>query len=231
MPEPRCPILVFAKAPVPGLAKTRLIPALGATGAADLQRRLTHAAVRRALDADIGPVQLWCSPDLEHQFFDECREAYPSISLHPQQGADLGTRMAHALQTALATGTSGALLIGTDCPALSPEDLRQGRDALRGGAQVVLSPAEDGGYVLVGVASLGPDSVRRLFDDVPWGTDQVLAITRQRIADNGLRGDELPTRWDIDRHPDLQRLAADPALRGLLHGLWEPCGFPDQGDG
>src|SRR4051794_1781850 len=104
-----CAVLVFARAPVPGRAKTRLIPALGATGAAALAARLTRHALEAAKRAGLGPVDLWCSPDASHPFFAACARRY-GVALRRQGRGDLGERMHRAFATTLARG-GRALLV------------------------------------------------------------------------------------------------------------------------
>ena len=91
------------------------------------------------------------------------------------------------------------IVIGSDCPALTPSHLRQAADVLREGRDVVVIPAEDGGYVLIGSRRPQPG----LFNGMTWGTDQVMAQTRQRLAHSGLTWRELPPLWDVDRPADL----------------------------
>ena len=145
--DPAAPvaIAILAKAPIPGFAKTRLIPALGDAGAATLQARLTERAVATAMAADTGPVTLWAAPDQGHPSFAQLAERF-ALALACQHDGDLGDRMLAAL-----AGADGpALVIGTDCPALTAGHLRAAADVLRAGADAVLIPAEDGGYVLIG---------------------------------------------------------------------------------
>jgi uncharacterized protein len=126
------------------------------------------------------------------------------IALARQPSGDLGTRMLAALET----GGDPTLVIGSDCPAFTPEHLRAAADAL-GHADVVLIPAEDGGYVLIGARS--PQS--ELFSGVSWGTSTVLAETRERIAALNLKAVELGPLWDVDTESDLARLERElPAL-------------------
>ena len=188
-------IAILAKAPVPGFAKTRLIPVIGAHAAAMLQERLTEQTVASAVEAGIGPVTLWCAPDPGHPSFIDLVRRF-SISLKRQPQGDLGARM-------LAAFAGPTLVIGSDCPALTPQHLRDAAEALTD-ADVVLIPAEDGGYVLIGSRQPQP----RLFDDMAWSTDQVMAQTRQRLARAGLTWREFPPLWDVDRPEDLARLPA-----------------------
>ena len=194
-----CRVIVMAKAPVAGYAKTRLIPALGAEGAARLAQRLLRHAIAQALAADIGPVELCCAPDAQHAVFsDLAAEARVTLSEHGE--GDLGTRMARALQRALLTHEC-AVLIGTDAPALDATYLRAAHDRLAD-HDAVLGPALDGGYTLIGLRRFEPS----LFEAVPWSTPQVLAITRERLKAAGLRHAELAPLHDIDEPADLVHL-------------------------
>lgn len=186
-------IAVLAKAPIPGFAKTRLNPALGAHGAAALQERLTERAVATACAAQLGAVTLWGTPDIRHASFRELVSQF-RIRLARQPDGDLGARM-------LAAISGPTLVIGTDCPALTLDHLREAAAALHE-REVVLIPAEDGGYVLIGMRAPHPE----LFSDMTWSTNTVLAETRQRIARLGLSARELETLFDIDRPEDLARL-------------------------
>lgn len=180
---------IFAKAPIPGQVKTRLIPTLGAVGAADLHKALVQHLLQKF--HTLFTLQLWCTS--EHPFFQSCQTQF-NISLHLQVGNDLGQRMAYAL------GKEGAtVLIGSDCPTLSVSHIQEAFVALKQG--IVLTPAEDGGYVLIGMQTLTPE----LLNNIPWGTSQVLKVTRNRLRDLSMQWHELPTQWDIDRPEDVAR--------------------------
>jgi len=195
---------VFAKAPIPGQVKTRLINCLGEQGAADLHQQLvTHCLQQFSQSFS---VQLWCAPNEHHPFFQGCQTDF-GISLHCQQGADLGERMAYAL----ASTPKPTVLIGSDCPSLNVPTIRDAFAALQQNAAVVLAPAEDGGYTLIGMQQVVPE----LFTDIPWGTSQVLTLTRARLYDLGLHWQELPSQWDVDRPADVERWYAE---RGSLQG-------------
>ncbi|MDE2133832.1 MAG: TIGR04282 family arsenosugar biosynthesis glycosyltransferase [Alphaproteobacteria bacterium] len=191
-------VAIFAKAPIEGFAKTRLISRLGAKGAADLQRHLIEHAVQVACAANVGPVSLWCSPDIDQDIFKSLHERY-EVTLREQIGSDLGTRMHHAF-VALTT-ESPALLMGTDCAVITPQQLVQCADLLRNYSDAVFVPVEDGGYILVGLKSPSPE----LFDAMPWGTERVMDETRLRARAAGLKLTELPPLWDIDRPEDYER--------------------------
>ncbi|MCH8858978.1 MAG: TIGR04282 family arsenosugar biosynthesis glycosyltransferase [Proteobacteria bacterium] len=191
-------IAIFAKAPIEGFAKTRLIPRLGADGAAMLQRRMIERTVQTALTAGTGPVSLWCTPDCEHEFFRQLAAAQP-VTLYEQSGGDLGERMANAFDNV--ARSRAALLVGTDCVVLRPSHLIQCAEFLRERTDAVFLPAEDGGYVLVGLRQPAPE----LFRDIAWTTDRVMHETRARVAYLGLSIAEPMTLWDIDRPEDYDR--------------------------
>ena len=197
----RCTVIVMAKAPVAGFAKTRLIPALGAAGAAALAARLLDHAVAQALAAGLGPVEICCAPDTEHPALARLA-ALADVRLTCQARTDLGGRMAQALERALAVADR-VLLMGTDAPALDAERLRQAAGALDD-VDAAFVPAFDGGYALVGLRRPAPS----LFDNMIWSTPRVMADTRLRLAAAGLRHVELPPLADIDEPADLVHLPA-----------------------
>jgi rSAM/selenodomain-associated transferase 1 len=204
-PEPA--LIVFARAPEPGRVKTRLVPLLGENGAARLHARLVEQTLETALASGIGNVDLYCSPGIKNAFFLKNKKRF-GIGLRSQGGGDLGDRMHRAFEHALRSYSS-VVLIGSDCPALSPADLRAAARALRAGADAVLSPAEDGGYALIGLRQVS----RRLFDGIAWSTPEVLAQTRRRLRQLRWRWKELRTVWDVDRPEDVVRLEKLTARR------------------
>lgn len=191
-------ILLFAKAPEPGQVKTRLLPALGEQQAAELYAELLSGVIDR-MGCDIAPLQLWCTPTAQHPFFQQIAEKR-WVSLYRQQGGDLGQRMEHAARQVLTEATS-VLLIGGDCPVLDGRYLRRALEWLDGGGDAVLGPAEDGGYVLLGLRQVTSD----LFENIPWGTGSVCDITRQRLDALKWQWHELEPLWDVDREEDLER--------------------------
>lgn len=196
MKHPNARLIVFAKAPVAGEAKTRLIPALGEAGAAALHARLVEHTLTTVTEAALCPVQLWCAPDSNHPFFTKCKDRYP-VTLHEQQGADLGARMAHAMNQNIERGLS-AIIIGTDCPALSAADFEKTLSLLDNN-DIVIGPADDGGYVLMGLTRFSAT----LFSDIQWGTNEVLKKSRERIRALQWPSAELKIFRDIDRPEDL----------------------------
>jgi rSAM/selenodomain-associated transferase 1 len=195
-PLPDAPrIAVFAKAPVAGAVKTRLVPTLGADGAARLHEALALHALATATQVKPSSLELWCAPDAAHPFFAGCAARF-GCRLRVQRGADLGARMADAF-----AHSAPLVLIGTDCPALTASHLVRAWQALAAN-DAALAPAEDGGYVLIALARAAPS----LFLDMAWGDAGVMARTRERIAAAGMRCAELETLWDVDRPADYARL-------------------------
>jgi uncharacterized protein len=201
MPADRWPLLVFARTPLAGAVKTRLIPALSAQAAADLHRQLVSRTLERACAARGAQVQLWIAGDPFDAFVQDCAERF-CTPVFEQRGADLGRRMADAFEGALpaAGRTSRCVLIGTDCPAQTVQDLEQAADALRS-HDAVLQPADDGGYVLVGLRRPRPE----LFDQIDWGGPRVTEQTLQRAESLGLALHLLRTLPDLDSASDLQK--------------------------
>jgi rSAM/selenodomain-associated transferase 1 len=210
--NPDLAILVFAKAPVPGTTKTRLIPLLDAEQAAALQARLLRHALATASAAAPARIELWCAPDTTHPALIAAAQAC-GATLHIQHGDDLGARMANAFTSALQR-TPHALCIGTDCPALTTQHLNDAAAALRANHDAVFVPAEDGGYTLVGLSRNEP----RVFENVIWSSEHVMQQTRERARACGLRWHELETLWDVDRPEDWQRLQQS----GLLDATPSP---------
>jgi uncharacterized protein len=192
-------IMVFCKAPIPGQVKTRLIPPLTGEEAAQLHCELTEKTLQTATQNRLCDVCLWCSPSIDHPFFSILAQTF-TLDLHLQQGADLGERMHHAFCQALARYSS-AIIIGCDCPSLTSDDLEQALNQLNQGKPCVIAPAEDGGYALLGLRQ--PQAA--LFDNMPWGTDKVLGLTRARLHSLNLDYHELNPQWDLDTPDDLKR--------------------------
>jgi rSAM/selenodomain-associated transferase 1 len=195
-----CAVLIFAKTPQPGKVKTRLIPMLGEAGATRLYRRLLRREVAWIAEETSYAIELWVTPYKEDPLLQELVQRYgTSISL--QQGQDLGARMAHAAREALGRYRS-VVLLGVDCPALSPAHLKQACHWLEQGSNAVLGPAQDGGYVLLALNRFHP----ALFHGHSWGGDDVATTTRQTLYRIGWQWRELPLLWDLDRPDDLKRL-------------------------
>lgn len=209
-------IIVFAKAPVAGQAKTRLAAALGAAGAAALAERLLVHAVAQAAAAAADTLELCVTPDgAAHPAFVGLGRNHPTMEFTGQGEGDLGERMARALERALRSHRA-ALLMGTDAPALDAAALRQAAAALVA-HDAVFVPALDGGYVLVGLGRPAPS----LFAGMTWSTPQVMRHTRERAHRAGLRMAELAAVADIDVPTDLSQLPS-AWLRGLVPATAPP---------
>ena len=201
MRHPDCVIQIFSKAPVAGQVKTRLVPYISAEQAASLHAELTRDRLQLCASAGLCDVQLWCSPDIHHPFFLDCRTRY-GIELQAQSDGDLGARMSTAIKAVL-DDYRKVIIIGSDAPALDMDTIEAAIEQLDV-ADVVLVPAEDGGYVLIGASSHHDD----LLVDVAWGTPQVLPDTLRNIESVGLDYGLLAECWDVDRPEDLQRYLA-----------------------
>jgi len=192
-------IIVFCKAPIAGQVKTRLMPQLSADQAAQVHRELTIRVLSMLSAAKLCPIQLWCSPDTTDPFFTECAEQY-ELSLHQQLGDDLGERMHNAISVSLVQ-SNRVLLIGCDCPSLTVDDVNSALYQLQHDRDVVFSPAEDGGYVMVGMKK----AQASLFMNMTWGHQNVLSTSYERAEKAELNLIETRKHWDVDTFKDLQR--------------------------
>lgn len=194
-------LIVMAKAPVAGLAKTRLIPALGAEGAAHLAHRLLVHTLHEAAGLQADHWELCVSPDICHVAFEQAvAKANGELKLTLQGEGDLGERMHRVFERVLRIHDK-ALLIGTDAPALTTGTLRLAQAALDD-HEAVFVPAMDGGYALVGLIRPVPS----LFHAMTWSTSQVMANTRLRARQAQVKWAELASVHDIDEPGDLVHL-------------------------
>ena len=194
-------LLLFLKAPRPGLVKTRLAAALGPAGAAHAYRLLVEVLLHRF--AEIPSLELRFAPD------DAADEIKPWLraawTLAPQGPGDLGARLTTAFAAAFASGAERVVIIGSDCPDVSVCDVEFAWSALHT-HDVVLGPATDGGYWLIGLRRPVPE----LFTAMPWSTPQVFAETCARCARHGLRLQLLRELTDIDEPADWQAFTSRP---------------------
>ena len=200
----RVAIAAMAKVPVAGEVKTRLCPPLRAEEAARLARCFVQDRVEQLADLPAcDRLVAYVPPERDA----ELRALVPGVRLVPQVGADLGMRMDRLLSDLLAEGYAGAVAVGTDTPTLPTAYLADACRALAAGqADVVLGPAEDGGYYLIGLGAPAPE----LFVDVEWGTSTVYRTTLGRAHALGRRTIVLPVWFDVDRGRDLARLGREP---------------------
>jgi hypothetical protein len=194
--------VIFAKAPVAGQAKTRLIPALGPAGSARLAQQLLEHTVAEVVAADTGPVELCVAPSMSHPAFSGLDVAQ-HVLWSEQGDGDLGERMARATQRVIGNAEH-IMLVGTDCPQLTRVELQAAAASLVD-HDACMVPVSDGGYSLLGLRQYSP----ALFCDIPWSTEQVAEMTCARIAAAGWSLKILPQLHDIDEPGDLQWLPAD----------------------
>jgi rSAM/selenodomain-associated transferase 1 len=197
---PNDKLIIFAKAPIPGQVKKRLIPVLGEQGAAKLHQEMLEQKLRLARDNMIAPVDLYCWPDANHPHFLDIQSRY-QLQLHAQQGGHLGERMADAMLKSISE-QSHAVLIGTDSPPLDKDYIVKAFQELKNGADAVIGPAEDGGYILIGLSRFD----KQIFEDIKWGGEKVYSQTISKLEQLGYNYVELVTLWDVDRPNDLERL-------------------------
>ena len=195
-------IQIFCKAPVLGKVKTRLIQKIGARRALDLYKQMFKRLMTDvSLDSPL--VELWISTDKDHAFFEQY-----AVPRFQQAGADLGSKMSGALRDGL-TRHESVILVGTDLPLINKSYIDCAVRSLSD-HEVVLGPAEDGGYGLVGIKAEAPD----MFSGIHWGTEKVLSQTCKRLNKHGLGYSFLPLIWDVDRPADLHR------YKDWLEGYW-----------
>jgi len=199
-------ILLFAKAPVAGSVNTRLIPDIGVEKATQLQYDLIHHRLSMLTKANLSVVKLMCAPDIQDACFVKCENQY-QIDLLTQAGNDLGERMLNAVKSAL-QDYKYCIVIGTDAPALDEYNIEQAIELLHADADVVFVPAEDGGYVLLGLQN----AHAFLFQEIDWGSASVMQQSRNQLKRNKIPYRELATCWDVDRLEDYLRYLNDLSL-------------------
>lgn len=189
----------MAKAPVPAHVKTRLIPVLGALGAAQLAQHMLRHTLGTALAAQLGPVELCAAPSRLDPAWQSL--ALPEAIVWSAQGeGDLGARMARAAQRTI-DQQEAVILIGTDCPAIDVATLHAAANALLE-AQVSMVPTFDGGYALLGLRQFHAN----VFNDMTWSTSTVAAETLKRVEKLGWQANLLPFMHDIDEPADMRWL-------------------------
>ncbi len=192
-------ILLYAKAPVAGKVNTRLIADIGVQAATKLQHELIHHRLSMLSRANLCAVRLLCAPDQQEKPFLQYEKQYP-ITLFDQTGKGLGARMFNGVVSALQQ-YKYCIVIGTDAPALDAARIKQAVDVLHTNSDVVFVPAEDGGYVLIAMQH----AHAFLFQDINWGSADVMQQTRNKLDENGVSFEELASCWDVDRLEDYQR--------------------------
>jgi len=188
---------VFAKAPIRGFVKTRLITELGEKTATDVYVELLEHTLQLALSSHF-KAQIWCAPSQQHDFFQRYAQE-EGFLLKDLSGCCLGKRMELALKQGLEEHDE-VVLIGADCPVMTVEYLIKAFEAL-GSSDVVLGPAEDGGFVLIACRKMD----EKMFDGVRWGSSAVLKQTLDALTRVKLSSQLLPTLWDVDTPADVRR--------------------------
>jgi rSAM/selenodomain-associated transferase 1 len=192
-------LMVFTRFPEPGKTKTRLAKVLGNQGAADIQKKLTEHTLSQVMQfLQIRPLEVIVN--YEGGSLKQIREWLgPAFHYLAQGSGDLGQRMGEAFAAAFKQDYKRIVIIGTDCPDLRACHIAQAFAALRH-KDLVLGPATDGGYYLIGLRR----HEKSIFEKVPWGTDAVLAKTLKIAEQKGLSIDLLETLSDVDRPEDLK---------------------------
>jgi hypothetical protein len=200
-------IAEFAREPILGKVKTRLLAALGEEGALALYQQMLARIGSCIGTARLAQLDLWVTSNPSHEsFLSICNE----MNIYVQEGDELGEKMAFTCdQTLVTEAAQSMLIVGTDCPVMDADYLEAALSSLQGDSDVVIGPAEDGGYVLIGMRQ--PQAA--LFADISWGSERVLAETLARAKSLHLNYHLLPTLWDVDTPADLPRLQTlNPSL-------------------
>ncbi len=198
----------FAKSPESDRVKTRMVPPLSVSQATALHKKLVRHVAAQMASIDVVEHVLWSTRGGE--FIERLCQDLPRCRHRVQRGGDLGERLAYAAKQTLGK-YDAVILIGSDCPYLTVQHIRQAVDSLAASA-VVIAPADDGGYVLLGLRTFR----REVFTNIAWGTSRVYEQTRQILRRLDLDVVVMPVLADIDRPEDLNRLAADAELARLL---------------
>lgn len=210
MLQQRRKLVIFAKAPIAGHAKSRMIPLLGREGAAKLHQEITDWLLSKVVDESIADslyaTELWVASDSTHPFFEQCKNRY-DIALKLQKGEDLSERQFHAISSSLQE-SEHVVVIGSDVVSITQYDIQQAFDALEQGYELVIAPAEDGGYGLIGCAKIDA----AVFDGIPWGSGQVYVGMVRNLNRLNYNWKQLSNVWDLDRPEDLMRLGLEPEL-------------------
>jgi rSAM/selenodomain-associated transferase 1 len=198
-------LVIFAKRPIPGRVKTRLVPPLAAEQAAQLYLACLRDVVIRAACGP-APLALWYEQATGAREFFE-RE-FTHVERERQHGRNLGEKMSDAFARSFAGGAERVVIIGSDSPTMPPDFIRSAFDDLRE-IDAVIGPAHDGGYYLVGLRSGAWPAAAHLFREVRWSADNVFITTMARAAEAGLELRVLPGWYDVDRIEDLDQARAD----------------------
>ena len=209
-------LMQFAREPVYGRVKTRMQPVLSAEQSLALHRYLVRRVFMTLRDCQLAAIEVWVAGETTDALFQELQAG--GASLHLQRGENLGARMRDALADGLQRAEK-VILVGSDCVSLTTEYLHAAIAALDD-HDLVFGPALDGGYVLIGMTGALTD----VFEDIPWGSDQVMQYSRERCMSLGTAWEELDALADIDRPEDLVQISVHEEGRELL-AQWREAGF------
>lgn len=215
--------MVFGKLPRAGRVKTRLAPALGDEGAAELYDAFLEDVLARCRAAGADP-ELWVPRRPGAR--EELSRRHPGVDLRWQPEGGLGARLRAAFEAAFRDGVGRALVVGSDHPTLPPGHLEEALAAL-GTADAVLGPTADGGYWAVGVRRRAWPRAARLFEDVPWSTPEVTETTLARADEAGVDVRTVSAWYDVDEPADLERLRRDVSEGSATAGRLERLGPTD----
>lgn len=191
-------LIIFAKAPVPGQVKTRLQTHLSAEECAELHASFISETIRIADRVEGADIFISCHPCVEDPFFQKVAHDH-EVRLIPQNGNDIGERMANAIRDTISAGYKKVIIIGSDSPDLPPEYIQEGFKRLES-SDMVIGPATDGGYYLIGGKKELP-----VFEGIPWSSDKVFEMTLKKARGHRLIFSVLSEWYDIDTWEDLQR--------------------------
>jgi len=193
-------LVVFAKPPIPGYSKTRLIPKLGSKGAAEFHQKLVEHTLENIISPNDWDCLLYAASDIENIFFENCARKN-SLLLKLQVEGDLGNRMYHAFFNELKQYEK-VIIVGTDCPVLESKHIRKAFEELSH-SDVVMTPAEDGGYVLIGAKERVE---KKYFSNIRWGTNTVFEKNKKNIAECNCTLSVQPMLWDVDVPVDYEKV-------------------------
>jgi len=202
-------LLCFCKHPVPGLVKSRLAKDLGEEQAAEVYKLMLEETVKNICSTSM-EVFLYCYPDINHPILHAYQNKF-NLALKPQLGEDLGMKMHHAIKNHLNNKTN-VVLIGTDCLEIDTDYIDEAFEKLNTGFDIVLGPAIDGGYALIGASKID----KTIFQNISWSSDMVLKQTEEQIRSLGWKYYLLKPVRDLDHLEDYEYFSTHTKYRGLF---------------
>ncbi|PCJ55479.1 MAG: hypothetical protein COA79_20480 [Planctomycetota bacterium] len=206
-------ICIFAKPPLPGRTKSRLAASVGNIEAAELSEIMLQCLIRESENSIADEVILWGSPESCVDDFN--RIDFGKATFEVQNGNDLGARMGNCFQNYLNLAKSNVIIIGSDCISHNSELLSSAFVMLPGN-EIIIQPATDGGYVLIGQSKYNSD----MFEKIIWGTDIVFKTTIDLLNKNSCKYKILPEAFDVDTLDDLKvlfKFASANSIKEILN--------------